>query len=57
VRTWRHRPYFGRVVAGVTLGTIIGVTAFGVAPIAPATNLCWYWASPSMRRGWWDYCY
>jgi hypothetical protein len=25
--------------------------------VAPAPNLCWYWANPAMTRGYWDYCY
>ena len=24
--------------------------------VAPAPNLCWYWADPTMTRGYWDYC-
>jgi hypothetical protein len=57
VRGWRHRPYYGTVIAGVALGTIIGVTAVGVAPPPPAGNLCWYWTDPAKNRGYWDYCY
>jgi hypothetical protein len=54
VRGWTRRPYFGTVVAGVTLGTIIAASA---VPIAPASNLCWYWTDPSFTRGYWDYCF
>jgi hypothetical protein len=57
VRGWRHRPYYGTAIAGVALGTIIGVTAVGVAPPPPAGNLCWYWTNPAKNRGYWDYCY
>ena len=53
VRPWRRRPYFGTVVAGVTLGTIIAATA---APAAPGSNVCWYWSNSSQTRGYWDYC-
>jgi len=53
VRPWVRRPYFGTIVGGVALGTLIAVT---VAPAAPAPNLCWYWADPSQTQGYWDYC-
>jgi hypothetical protein len=53
VRPWVRRPYFGTIVGGVALGTLIAVTA---APVAPAPNLCWYWADPSQTQGYWDYC-
>lgn len=53
VRPWVRRPYFGTVVAGVTLGTLIAATA---VPTAPAANLCWFWADPSNTQGYWDYC-
>lgn len=54
VRNWHHRNHYGRWVGGVSLGTIIFVTA---APLAPAPDLCWYWADYSYNRGYWDYCY
>jgi hypothetical protein len=53
-RAWVRRPYYGTYVAGVALGTILAVTG---VPVAPAPNLCWYWANPAMTRGYWDYCY
>jgi hypothetical protein len=53
VRPWVRRPYFGTIVGGVALGTLIAVS---VAPVAPAPNLCWYWADPSQTQGYWDYC-
>jgi hypothetical protein len=56
VRPWVVRPYFGTVVAGVALGTMIAATTVAVAPVAPSPALCWYWADPSMIRGYWDYC-
>ena len=56
VRRWVRRPYYGRVVAGVTLGTIIAVGAVGMAPAAPDPGLCWYWANSEGTRGYWDYC-
>lgn len=51
VRPW----YWGSVVAGVTIGTIIVVSASTV-PKAPSPDLCWYWDNPSKTRGYWDYC-
>jgi len=54
VRNWHHRNHYGRWIGGVSLGTIIFVTA---APLAPAPDLCWYWADYSYNRGYWDYCY
>jgi len=54
VRGWNRRPYYGRVIAGVALGTIIAAAA---APRAPADNLCWYWTNPARTNGYWDYCY
>jgi hypothetical protein len=56
IRPWVARPYYGRVIAGVTLGTIIAATAVAVVPAAPAPSLCWYWADPPMTQGYWDYC-
>ncbi|MGC1180853.1 MAG: hypothetical protein ACLQF1_12700 [Methyloceanibacter sp.] len=53
-RHWSKRPYYGTVIGGVALGTILGAAAYSAA--APAPNLCWYWADPSMTRGYWDYC-
>jgi hypothetical protein len=56
-RPWVRRPYYGRIVAGVALGTIITVAAVGLIPRRPAPDLCWYWADPYRNRGYWDYCY
>lgn len=55
-RPWYRRPHFGTIIAGVTLGTIIGVTAYGLAPPRPRPDLCWYWTTPEQTRGYWDYC-
>lgn len=54
-RKWYKRPYYGTVIGGVALGTILGAAAYGYGP--PAPNLCWYWADPYQRQGYWDYCY
>jgi hypothetical protein len=56
VRAWVRRPWFGTVVAGVTLGAIVYATTVGVAPAVPAPNLCWYWTDPSYSQGYWSYC-
>jgi hypothetical protein len=56
VRPFVVRPYYGAVVAGVTLGAMIAATAVAVAPTAPSPSLCWYWADQSMIQGYWDYC-
>jgi len=54
-RPWSRRAYYGTVVGGVALGTLLAVAA---APaVAPAPGLCWYWADPYQTRGYWDYCY
>jgi len=53
-RKWNKRPYYGTVIVGVALGTILGAAAYSA--VAPAPNTCWYWADPSMTRGYWDYC-
>jgi hypothetical protein len=53
VRSWAPRPYFGTVVGGVALGTVIAATAI---PVAPAPNLCWIWTTPARTQGFWDYC-
>jgi hypothetical protein len=55
-RAWHHRPYYGAVIGGVVLGTIIAATAYGLSPRPPRPDLCWYWADPSQSRGYWDYC-
>ncbi len=54
VRGWNRRPYYGTVIAGVALGTIVAMAA---APRAPASNVCWYWTNPAQTHGYWDYCY
>ncbi|SIR12015.1 MULTISPECIES: hypothetical protein [unclassified Bosea (in: a-proteobacteria)] len=52
VRPW----YWGRVVAGVTIGTIITVAAVNSVPKAPSPELCWNWSDSSKTRGYWNYC-
>lgn len=52
VRPW----YWGRVVAGVTIGTIVTVAAVNSIPKAPSPELCWFWSDASKTRGYWNYC-
>src|SRR5271170_3331044 len=33
VRRWVRRPYYGRIVGGLALGTVIGVAVVGTAPV------------------------
>jgi hypothetical protein len=56
VKPWDKKHHYGQFVAGVTLGTIIGANAVGVAPVAPAPNVCWYWTNPAKDKGYWDHC-
>jgi hypothetical protein len=56
VRRWATRPYYGTVLGGIVLGTIIGVAIAGTAPVAPAPNMCWFWTDPNYTQGYWDYC-
>jgi hypothetical protein len=55
-RKWQRKKYFGRIIAGVAIGTII-VTAANATPRRPSNDLCWYWTNSSRTRGYWDYCY
>ena len=57
VKNWSRKAYYGDFLAGVALGTIIGVAVAGSAPASPSSDLCWYWTDPSRSRGYWDYCY
>ncbi len=52
VRPW----YWGSVVAGVTIGTIVTVAAVNAVPKAPSPELCWFWSDSSKTRGYWNYC-
>lgn len=56
VRAWGARPYYGTIVGGVALGSLIVVSSMGVAPVAPAPNMCWFWTDSSQMSGYWDYC-
>jgi hypothetical protein len=39
-RHWNKRPYYGTIIGGVAIGTILGAAAYSA--VAPAPNLCWY---------------
>jgi hypothetical protein len=55
-RPWVRRPYYGTVVAGVALGTVVTAAVVATAPRAPNPNVCWYWSNSAKTRGYWDYC-
>jgi hypothetical protein len=56
VKPWYRKPYYGTIVAGVALGSVVAATAYGLSPTSPSSNLCWNWADNSMAQGYWDYC-
>jgi hypothetical protein len=53
VRPWLPQPYYGAVIAGVTLGNVMAASA---VPTSPSFDVCWYWANPSRTEGYWDFC-
>jgi len=55
-RHWHHRPHYGRIVGGIALGALLAGSAYYAYNAPPAPGLCWYWADPYERRGYWDYC-
>ena len=55
-RPWYRRPYYGTIIGGIALGSIIAVTAYGIAPPRPRPDMCWYWSDRQQSRGYWDYC-
>jgi hypothetical protein len=56
VRAWGARPYYGTVVGDVALGSLIVASSMGVAPVAPAPNMCWFWMDSNQIGGYWDCC-
>jgi hypothetical protein len=44
-------PYYGTIIGGVALGTVLGVAAFAARPPAPKLNC--YWANPARTQGYW----
>jgi len=55
VRGCVARPFYGTIIGGVALGTMIAVIT-GAVPVAPAENLCWFWVDSVQVNGYWDYC-
>jgi hypothetical protein len=56
-RRWHRRPYYGTIVGGIALGALLAGSAYyAYASAPPAPGLCWYWADPYERQGYWDYC-
>ena len=54
---WSYRPYYGRIIGGVALGTLLAASAYyAYASEPPAPGLCWFWADPDEIQGYWDYC-
>jgi hypothetical protein len=53
VRPWVRQPYYGTIMDGVPLGTVM---AANTVPPAPSFDLCWYWSNTPRTRGYWDYC-
>lgn len=55
-KTYHKRRYYGRVFAGVVIGTIVAASAYYALSTPPDPDLCWYWANPYHTRGYWDFC-
>lgn len=56
-RRWHRRPYYGTIIGGIAVGALLAGSAYyAYAGAPPAPGLCWYWADPYERRGYWDYC-
>lgn len=56
-RGWHRRPYYGRIIGGIALGTLLAGSAYyAYAGAPPAPGLCWYWADRYEQQGYWDYC-
>lgn len=54
---WSYRPYYGRIIGGVAIGTLLAASAYyAYASEPPAPGLCWFWADPDEIQGYWDYC-
>jgi hypothetical protein len=58
LRRWNipRRRHFGRVIGGITLGTVIAAVIIGTAPRAPSPDLCWNGASAKHTHGYWYHC-
>ena len=53
VRPWIRQPYYGTIIDGVPIGTVVAANA---VPTAPSFDLCWYWSNTPKTRGYWDFC-
>ena len=54
---WSYRPYYGRIIGGVAIGTLLAASAYyAYAAEPPAPGLCWFWADEDEVQGYWDYC-
>ncbi|MCH9764632.1 MAG: hypothetical protein K0U34_01380 [Alphaproteobacteria bacterium] len=54
-RAWKRRDYYGTIISGIVLGTVIAAAAREAN--APADdNVCWFWTNPNRTHGYWDYC-
>ena len=56
VKPHKKHNYYGTVIAGVVLGSILAASAYYAYTAPPSPDLCWYWTSPAKVRGYWDYC-
>lgn len=57
VRPWYRRPYYGTIIGGIAIGTILAASAYyAYAAEPPAPGLCWYWVDEDETQGYWDYC-
>jgi hypothetical protein len=56
-RNWSRRNYYGTIIGGIALGTLLaGSSYYAYAHAPPGPGLCWYWADRYEREGYWDYC-
>jgi hypothetical protein len=56
-RRWHRRNYYGTIIGGIAIGSLLAGSAYyAYAGAPPAPGLCWYWADPYERQGYWDYC-
>lgn len=57
VRPWYRRPYYGTIIGGIALGTVLAASSYyAYASAPPAPGLCWYWSDDEESQGYWDYC-
>lgn len=56
VKPHKKHKYYGRLIGGVVLGTILAASVFYAYDLPPEEGLCWYWVNSDRERGYWDYC-